>query len=90
MNIDLSEISADIEEETAPPEMNDKLVNIPYDSEVYLCSKTITRWRKTDDGLVRDYDGEADWREMSKYVDKTYEQVFMETYATLVSQASES
>ena len=79
MNIDMLDISEDIEE-IPPPEINDKLVNIPYDSEVYLCSKTITRWRKTDDGLVRDYDGEEDWREMSKYVDKTYEQVFMETY----------
>lgn len=79
MNIDMSEISEDIEE-IFPPEMDDKLVSIPYDSRVYLCPKTVTRWRKTDDGLVRDYDGEADWREMSKYVDKTYEQVFMETY----------
>jgi len=78
MNIDLSEIAEDFEE-IPEPKMED-LVNIPYDQQIYLCQKTLSRWRKTSKSLVRDYDGEADWHEMAAYVNKTYDQVFMETY----------
>ena len=63
MNIDLFEISEF--EEINPPEISDNLVNIPYDPKVYLWENTTTRWRKSADGLVRDYDGEADWRELA-------------------------
>lgn len=88
--IDLFEISEF--EEIKPPKISDILVNIPYDPEIFLWKKTITRWRKSTDGFVRDYEGEADWHEMARYVNKTYKEVFMETYNTYqtCSQARES
>lgn len=81
MNIDFSKVSKEFEEleELSPPEI-ENLVQIPFDPDIYMCGESYTRWRKTNEGLVRDHDGETDWQEMAKYVDKTYNQVFMETY----------
>jgi len=58
----------------------EKLVALPYDPSVFLCFDTFTRWRETDSELLRDSQGEHEWKEMAAYVNKTYEQVFMDAY----------
>jgi hypothetical protein len=73
----MSEYMSDID--TPTPDKS-KLTAIPYDSEVLLCNETLTRWREVDGELVRDFQGEEEWKEMAAYVDKTYNQVFMEVY----------
>jgi len=67
-------------EEIPAPESTKFLVKLPFDPEIYLDQKTMTRWRETPDGLVRDYSGEQEWEQMGSYVGKTYQQVFQETY----------
>lgn len=57
------------------------LVSIPYDSDIYLCGETKTRWRLVGDDLIRDYDGEEEWQKMAAYVNKSYEEVFDEVFS---------
>lgn len=63
-----------------PPSFFDKLVPLPFQENILLCPQTHTRWLKTKDGLERDHDGELGWEEMGSYVDKSYYDVFLDSY----------
>lgn len=61
------------------PSLED-LVEIRYNPGVYMWKHTYTRWSLQNDRLVRDYQGEEEWRQMASYVDKTYAEVFEDEY----------
>jgi hypothetical protein len=63
-----------------PPTFFDKLVPLQFQKNILLCPQTHTRWKKTRDGLERDHDGEHGWEEMGNYVNKSYYEVFMDSY----------
>lgn len=56
------------------------LVPLPYQQDIYLDPQSQARWKKVNDDLIRDHDGEADWEQMAGYVGKTYPDVFMESF----------
>lgn len=57
-----------------------KLVPLPWQPEILLCPQTHTRWKKSTEGLQRDHDGEIGWEEMGRFVNKSYYDVFMDSY----------
>lgn len=57
------------------------LVQLPYDKEIFLCPKTLTRWRKAKTDYIRDLSGEEEWDQMGSYIGKSYEQVFRDSLA---------
>jgi len=62
------------------PSFFDKLVPLPWQPEILLCPQTHTRWKKAGNDLQRDHDGEIGWEEMGRFVDKSYYDVFMDSY----------
>jgi len=58
----------------------ENMVRLPYQSEIFLCPTTQTRWIFDGKELYRDFDGENDWEQMATYVNKTYSQVFTDSY----------
>lgn len=67
------------------PSYFDKLVPLPWQPEILLCPQTHTRWKKIptrcgEDELQRDHEGEIGWEEMGRFVNKSYYDVFMDSY----------
>ena len=59
-----------------------KLTPLQYQEGILLCPQTSTRWKKTSDGLERDFEGEAGWADMGAYIEKSYFDVFIDSYRT--------
>jgi len=57
-----------------------KLVPLQYQQDIVLCPQTSTRWKKTSEGLERDYEGEFGWADMGAYINKSYYDVFLDSY----------
>ena len=64
------------------------LVSLPYQPEVLLCKRTLTRWVLDGGELHRDVEGEEGWLAMAGYVGKTYKDVFMDSYNHAVATRS--
>ena len=58
----------------------ENLVQLPFQKNVFLCSKSKTRWILNKGDLYRDMDGENDWKKMGAYVGKTYLEIFDSSY----------
>ena len=66
--------------EIPTPKFVSDLVPLPFQKNVLLDPQTSTRWKLGDHGLMRDHNGEIEWEEMARFVNKSYSEVFMESY----------
>ena len=66
--------------EIPTPKFVSDLVPLPFQKDILLDPQTSTRWKLGGYGLVRDHKGEIEWEEMAGYVNKSYSEVFMESY----------
>ena len=58
-----------------------ELTELSYDPGIYLCKSTLSRWYLDEEKqLIRDLDGERDWKVMGEYVGKTYQEMFLDAY----------